>query len=66
MSELREWPNDWPRYKQVCFANWTDACDMLVGPCSCGAWHREGEFLFEHGVLRKNGKPVVLTKEIKQ
>ena len=42
-------------------ANWTDRhhsggrepCDMLVGPCSCGAWHLESDdwvraMLFKH------------------
>jgi hypothetical protein len=41
-------------------ANWTDRhyngrepCDLLVGPCSCGAWHQEHEdwvqaMLFKH------------------
>jgi len=42
-------------------ANWTDRhynacrqpCDMLIGPCSCGAWHQEHEdwvqaMLFKH------------------
>lgn len=22
-------------------------CDMIIGPCCCGAWHYEGEFDFE-------------------
>jgi hypothetical protein len=30
------WPDDWPKYYN---AN-SDACDMLLGPCACGAWHQ--------------------------
>jgi hypothetical protein len=22
----------------------TEPCDMLQGPCACGAWHRQGEW----------------------
>jgi hypothetical protein len=49
-------------------ANWTDRhynashepCDMLVGPCSCGAWHMESEdwvqvMLFKHNAEITDG-----------
>jgi hypothetical protein len=53
------WPDGWPIYKQACFSSWSDRCDMLVGPCACGASHSSGEFkLFANGVLTRNGKPV--------
>lgn len=55
-----EWPKDWPRYKQACFANWQDACDLLVGPCNCGAWHQVNEFRYDasSGKLYRNGEQV--------
>ena len=34
------WPDDWTdRHYNASH----DPCDMLVGPCSCGAWHYETE-----------------------
>lgn len=40
-SELLSWPSDWEwRY----FNGGSDPCDMLVGPCACGAWHHAGEW----------------------
>jgi hypothetical protein len=34
------WPTDWTdRRHNAC----NDPCDMLVGPCSCGAWHDTNE-----------------------
>ncbi len=29
------YPKTWPKFYNAC----SDACDMLVGPCACGAWH---------------------------
>lgn len=29
------WIDGWPRRYNAC----TEPCDMLVGPCCCGAWH---------------------------
>jgi hypothetical protein len=33
------WPEDWTDYRKVD----DEPCNMLVGPCSCGAWHCESE-----------------------
>ena len=30
-----DYPEDWPRFHNAC----SDPCDMLIGPCACGAWH---------------------------
>ncbi len=46
------WPEDWPRYKQC-----NVSCDMLEGPCLCGAWHGSGEFQLIAGKLHRYGKP---------
>ena len=54
------WPKTWPKYKQTCFSNWDDACDLVVGPCVCGAWHQKGEFTFRKGVLRRYGEEVAV------
>ncbi len=54
------WPKTWPLYKQGCFGSWDDACDIVVGPCSCAAWHKKGEFTFRKGVLRRYGKEVAV------
>lgn len=40
---LREWPEEWPEYHNAC----TDACDMRIGPCACGAWHKESEWTWD-------------------
>lgn len=57
---LWAWPEDWPWYKQMCFGSWDDRCDMLVGPCACGAWHQEGEFEWDEKrqVLYRYGEVV--------
>lgn len=40
-SKLVSWPSDW----LVNYCNGGgDPCDMLEGPCACGAWHREHEW----------------------
>jgi len=54
ISKLKLWPEDWPKYKMTAYS---DPCDMLVGPCCCGAWHIVGEFTLKHGYLYKDGKP---------
>ena len=57
MSGMVPWPDDWPWYKQQCFCGWQNRCDMLVGPCACGASHQEGEFtLTVGGVLYRRGE----------
>lgn len=43
---LVAWPDNWPS-----FYNCNVPCDMLVGPCLCGAWHGEGEFELVDGVV---------------
>jgi len=55
---LRVWPKDWPQYKQVCFGSFEDRCDMLVGPCACGAWHEKDEFELKAGTLYRYNEPV--------
>lgn len=32
-------PKHWPKR----FNASNEPCDMLVGPCACGAWHSEGD-----------------------
>lgn len=39
MNNFVPWPTEWPKHY-----NSNVPCDMLVGPCACGAWHVEGEF----------------------
>ena len=47
------WPDDWPAYYHT---HAGEPCDMLVGPCSCGAWHNVGEFeMREDGLYRFGG-----------
>ncbi len=65
-NRLKAWPEDWPLYKQANFASFEDACDVLVGPCSCGAWHKEGEFEFKDGILFRYDKQVRSQKEINE
>ena len=57
-QNMTPWPENWPLYKQPCFGSWDDACDMLVGPCRCGASHQEGEFEYRDGWLYRYGKKV--------
>jgi len=40
---MRPWPADWPA-----FYHRNEPCDMLIGPCSCGTWHSEGEFTLKY------------------
>lgn len=56
MSDVQVWPEDWPQYKQACFSSFDSRCDLLVGPCACGAWHMPGEFKFKNGVLLRYGE----------
>lgn len=58
MGKFIPWPDNWPEYKQHCFSSWSDSCDMLVGPCRCGAWHQPGEFEWKDGVLHRYGELV--------
>jgi len=52
------WPNNWPRYKQACFSSFQNSCDMLVGPCACGAWHQQGEFELKGNEIHRYGSQV--------
>lgn len=56
MSNVVGWPSDWPVYKQSCFGSFDDRCDMLVGPCACGASHQSGEFELKSDGLYRYGK----------
>ena len=58
MKLITEWPKDWPWYKQACFGGWDKRCDVIKGPCACGAWHDEGEFEFDGETLYRYGEPV--------
>ncbi len=52
------WPDGWPWYKQSCFGSFDKRCDMLVGPCACGASHQLGEFELRGGILWRYNSPV--------
>lgn len=57
MNDHKPWPEDWPPYHQY---GRNIACDMLVGPCACGAWHGAGEFTFDgHTVTRLDNKTLL-------
>ena len=50
-SDLVPWPDDWPvRSQRACDCK-ECRCDMLIGPCQCGAWHKAGDFIVKGGVL---------------
>lgn len=51
------WPEDWPDYH-----NGSELCDMLIGPCSCGASHQPGEFRFDGTFLYRYKKVVRQTQ----
>jgi hypothetical protein len=54
---VRRWPEDWPKYARNHPAQTAgEPCDMLVGPCSCGAWHVAGEFELINGFLLRDGR----------
>jgi len=65
----RAWPENWPRH-----FNGGELCDMLIGPCSCGASHERREFELINGILYRYGKivrvkckvPVKLEELLKQ
>lgn len=59
MSDCKDWPIDWPWYKQGCFVSFDQRCDALVGPCSCAASHKENEFELRDGLLYRYGERVV-------
>ena len=39
-SKMVGWPEWLPKY----YNGSNEPCDMLEGPCACGAWHQPGEF----------------------
>jgi hypothetical protein len=41
VNGLVPWPDDWTADRH--FNADSQPCDMLVGPCACGAWHIETE-----------------------
>lgn len=51
---LTVWPADWPRFHNAS----NEPCDMLLGPCCCGAWHSAGEFEVRDDRLFRDGRPV--------
>lgn len=44
------WPEDWTDYH---YNASHEPCDMLIGPCSCGAWHSENETWVQE-ILKKH------------
>lgn len=71
ISRFEPWPKNYPEHH-----NGGQLCDMKVGPCSCGAWHRPGEFwlvgrtLFRYNTSVATGdtrlKPNWTVEEIKR
>lgn len=62
---MTPWPHDYPEYHN---AN-VDACDMVEGPCACGATHQKGEFrlvryrkdyYYDLKILQRHGKNVAV------
>lgn len=58
MNDLVGWPKHWPRYRQACYSSEDDYCDVLEGPCKCGAWHKKDEFELKDDGLYRYGKKV--------
>jgi hypothetical protein len=60
VNGLVPWPEDWTdRHDPLrgCPGG-REPCDMLVGPCSCGAWHLETE-AWVQGLLNKHHAEIV-------
>ncbi len=38
---MAPWPDHWPKYHNAC----NEPCDILIGPCACGATHTRNEFI---------------------
>ena len=62
VSGMASWPDNWPKY----WHSNTEPCDMAVGPCSCGAWHQAGEFVFDGQTLFRRGQSVAAFKAAKK
>lgn len=50
------WPDGWLEHRHFNACN--EPCDMLAGPCSCGAWHCESEPWVQE-VLQKYNAEIV-------
>ena len=51
VNGLVPWPDEWSdRHYNAC----TEPCDILVGPCACGAWHDETENWVRETLQRHN------------
>lgn len=44
-SDFIDYPDHWPRYFN---GGGNEPCDLLQGPCACGAWHDLGEWEIRH------------------
>jgi hypothetical protein len=50
-SNMVPWPAEWTDYH---YNASHEPCDMLVGPCSCGAWHHATEEWVRETLARHN------------
>jgi hypothetical protein len=51
VNGLVPWPREWTDYRyNAC----NEPCDMLVGPCACGAWHQDSEDWVREVLARHN------------
>jgi hypothetical protein len=51
MNDLMGWPEHWPKYHNAC----NEPCDMISGPCACGAWHKLDEwvlYIAKYGLVK--------------
>ena len=44
-------PEDWPPHYNAC----TDPCDVIEGPCVCGAWHNLSEPWIQVALSKEEG-----------
>ena len=58
MSDIVVVPRHWPPRYNVC----TDPCDMLQGPCACGAFHFLDEKWVLNGLKAYGIKPDSVTR----
>ncbi len=54
---LVPWPDDFAQTDRHFNAS-SEPCDMLVGPCCCGAWHREAEPWVQALLVKHNAEIV--------
>lgn len=50
VNGLIPWPEDWTDYH----FNGNEPCDMLIGPCACGAWHQVNEAWVQELLTKHN------------